>query len=244
MQQTPSSSKKSQLRQKGKVLERAEMSLSCLKTQDGEVEIVMEPQGTFPIATVVETSKFEPKERPQAQPSILESQATPTKNRTRAQTLKSSKSSTTVAEAGVGRKKQKFKVGHPVSSIEQGSTPKSSIPSPALSSPVLASHRPTTFPFGEPVVPKISVVLEVTSSRASRAASPDVVVTPEVSGDGSGSVPSSLSKKDSSQQPKERTPPLPSKTSSSTQVEAAAASIPASIPEILPILPTKAASSN
>ncbi|KAM1344777.1 hypothetical protein TB2_033696 [Malus domestica] len=73
-----------------------------LGDSEGEAKIVMEPR-----STVVETSESKLEERPQAQPSILESQATSTKKKTRVQTSKSSKFSAYVAKPSVGRKKHK-----------------------------------------------------------------------------------------------------------------------------------------
>lgn len=64
---------------------------------EGEVKLVVEPRVTHRTrATVVETSDSEPEERPAL-----------TKKMTREQSSKASKSSTSVAEVGMGMKKQK-----------------------------------------------------------------------------------------------------------------------------------------
>ncbi|KAM2332038.1 hypothetical protein ACFX1X_022645 [Malus domestica] len=93
-------------------------------------------------------------------------------------------------------------------------------------SPSQRSHQPTVSAFGDPVVPEIPMVSEVTTLRASRAKSPDVVVVSEVpisqlqaSGEGLSIIHSSLTSKDGpSPQLKETTPhPSLSLASSSTQ---------------------------
>ncbi|KAM1145870.1 hypothetical protein ACFX15_037162 [Malus domestica] len=77
-----------------------------LRDSEGEVKPVVEPQATRRTrATIVKTSESKPEEQPQAQLSIPRLRATPSKKRTKAQAVKSSKSSAFVAEAS--RKKQK-----------------------------------------------------------------------------------------------------------------------------------------
>ncbi|KAM1034467.1 hypothetical protein ACFX2A_038735 [Malus domestica] len=95
MLQTHSSSRKLQLKQKSKVLDRAKMP--PLGDSKGEANPIVKSRATRRTrATMVETSKSKPEERP-----------VPTMKKTRAQTFKASKSSTSVAEVDVGRKKQK-----------------------------------------------------------------------------------------------------------------------------------------
>ncbi|KAM1771978.1 hypothetical protein ACFX11_046730 [Malus domestica] len=73
---------------------------------EGEVECVVETQTTRQTrVTVVECSESEPQERPQAQLSIPGLRVTPTKKRIRAHAANSSKSSASVAEVGMRRKK-------------------------------------------------------------------------------------------------------------------------------------------
>ncbi|KAM1011366.1 hypothetical protein ACFX13_047479 [Malus domestica] len=73
---------------------------------EGKVECVLETQTTRQTrVTVVECLESEPKERPQAQLSIPGLRVTPTKKRTRAHAANSSKSSASVAEVGMRRKK-------------------------------------------------------------------------------------------------------------------------------------------
>ncbi|KAB2612494.1 hypothetical protein D8674_034810 [Pyrus ussuriensis x Pyrus communis] len=136
-----------------------------LGDSEGKTEIVVEHQATHQTrAIVVETS--DPRE------TLL-------KKRTRAQVVKSSKSSASMVEAGVGRKKQKAsrpqvtKKPNIISRKDplgaemyqkakdmQDSTLAALEPSPTQ------EFQPASTTFGEPIIPKILVVLEVISPRA------------------------------------------------------------------------------
>ncbi|XP_070677798.1 uncharacterized protein [Malus domestica] len=154
-----------------------------LRDSEGEVELVVETQATWRTrAMVVESSESGPEQRPRAQLSIPGLQATPTKKRTKAQTSKASKSSksSTAPPIEMGRAKQKAstKVGAVAPLVGQSST---SIPStsPPLMVALTSQFDPrtgemlhfvednTTSVFGEPIVPEIPVVSEVTSPQAS-----------------------------------------------------------------------------